>query len=114
MANFVIGIPSVTKTVKIRRPGRGEEQLTADIRVHSVAEQDELEKKRKTQKYSDHIQQVKSDTISLGGIEDAEGNPVTSSNELLDAVFDDPYALQGLIRAWGEVQMGVQEAEAKN
>jgi len=113
MANFVIGIPSVTKTIKINRPGREEEQFTAEIRVRSLEEQDKLvEKEKKNQlKGNKH---VRDDILSVSGIDDTEGKPLESSKELIDALFNDTYASKGLFRAWNEVQRGLPELEAKN
>lgn len=113
MANYVVGIPSVTKTIKIRRPGRDEEQFTADIRIRDTDDQDKLVAKQEkgTLKGNNHI---RDDVLSVAGLDDAEGKALESSKALIDALFKDPYARIALTRAWNEVQRGIPEAEAKN
>lgn len=133
MAAYVIGIPSVTKTITIHKPGREEETLTADIRVRSVDEQEALNKKQ-NKEFADRLAKekklreegkpvpaernsnahVREDILSLGGVADANGNDVTVTPELIDSIWQDPFVYMALIRAWGEVQRGVQEETAKN
>lgn len=113
MAAFKLGIPAVTKTITLHRPGLEPEEFTAEIRVRPIDEQDKIEEKRRTGKLkgSKHIRE---DLLSLGGIVDAEDKPTESNKALIDSVFNDPYAHVALCRAWGEVQRGVSEHTAKN
>jgi len=135
MAAYVIGVPSVTKTLTIHKPGREEETLTAEIRVRSVDEQEALNKKQ-TKEFEDRLAKekklreegkpvppaknsnahVREDILSIGGALDANGNEITANAtpELIDSVWQDPFVYMALIRAWGEVQRGVQEETAKN
>lgn len=133
MAAYVIGVPSVTKTITIRKPGREEETLTADIRVRSIDEQEALQKKQQKEfkdrlaKHEklrkegkevpvekDNNNHVREDILGMGGIADPNGNDVTVTPELIDSVWQDPFAYTALIKAWREVQHGVQESTAKN
>lgn len=115
MAKFVLGTPSVTKTIKIRKPGYEEQQFTAEIRLRSRDEQDKLEKQRKSKAEKfDQIKVVREDVLSIGGVEDANGKDVESSPEMIDAVFQDSFAVNQLMRAWSQVQIGLPEEEAKN
>ncbi|WP_157958601.1 hypothetical protein [Salinicola sp. CPA57] len=113
MANYVVGIASVTKTIKIHRPGREEEQFTAEIRIRDTDDQDKLLAKQKANrlKGNDHLRE---DVLSVGGLDDKEGKPLESSKALIDALFKDPYARGPLTLAWNEVQRGVPEEAAKN
>lgn len=133
MAAYVIGVPSVTKTITIHKPGREEETLTVDIRVRSIDEQEALQKKQ-NKEISDRMAKeanlrkegkvappeknsnahVREDILGMSGIADANGNDVTVTPELIDAVWQDPFAYIAIVRAWGEVQRGVQESTAKN
>lgn len=133
MAAYVIGVPSVTKTITIHKPGREEEKLTAEIRVRSVDEQEAFQKKQ-NKEFEDRLAKekklraeskpvpvaknsnahVREDILRMGGIADANGNDVTVTPELIDSIWQDPFVYMALIRAWGEVQRGVQEETAKN
>lgn len=115
MSRFVVGIPSVTKTIKIKRPGREEEQFTADIRVRDLDDQDELEKKRVAGELKGHAH-MREDVLAIGGCATGAGDDVSSSDDatLIDSMFKDPYARMGLMRAWHEVQSGLPEAVEKN
>ncbi|WP_353979391.1 hypothetical protein [Salinicola endophyticus] len=115
MARFVLGTPSVTKTIKIQKPGHDAQEFTAEIRLRSRDDQDALEKARNAKpKNFDQIAVVREDVLSVSGIDDANGKELESTPELIDAVFQDSYALNRLMRAWSEVQLGLPEAEAKN
>lgn len=110
---FKLGLPSITKTIDIQRPGMEPEQFTADIRLHSIPDQEKIEKEIADGKRT-RSDQVRDDLLAIGGIEDAKGNAQESSKKLIDQVFADPYAFTALCRAWGEVQRGVPEHTAKN
>ncbi len=47
MAGFVIGVASVFKKVTVKRPGRDEEDFTAEIRIHDRDEQDAIKAGKK-------------------------------------------------------------------
>ena len=133
MAAYVIGVPSVTKTLTIHKPGREAETLTVDIRVRSIDEQDALQKKQ-NKEIADRLAKeaklrkegkpvpaeknsnahVREDILGLGSVADKDGNDVAVTPELIDSVWQDPYAYIAIVRAWGEVQRGVQEETAKN
>lgn len=113
MASFKIGVAAVTKTISIHRPGFEPEEFTAEIRVRSIDEQEEIEKKRREGEIKD-LKHIRGDILSVSDIVDAKDKPVESSETLIDSVFNDPYAHLALCRAWGEVQRGVQEETAKN
>lgn len=113
MAAFKLGIPSVTKTITLHRPGLEPEEFTAEIRVRSVEEQDELDKQRQAGQLKDS-KHVRADVLAVHGVVDANDKEAASSAELIDAVFNDPYALVAISVAWGEVQRGVSELTAKN
>lgn len=136
MAAYVIGIPSVTKTIKVHRPGREEEEFFAEIRVRDLDEQDALQEKQKAQREKQSLSKgskedksapaeieggnvdvnshFREDLLSVSGLEDTKGKPVESTPELLDQMIKDPYAGLAIMRAWHEVQRGLPESTAKN
>jgi hypothetical protein len=133
MAAYVIGVPSVTKTLTIHKPGREEETLMVDIRVRSLEEQEALQEKQnkafaaklaKEKKLREEGKPVpaekntnahiREDILGMSGIADPNGNDVTVTPELIDSIWQDPFAYTAIIKAWGEVQRGVQESTAKN
>lgn len=113
MAAFVIGVASVTKTITVKRPGREEEEFTAEIRIRDYDEQEALrEQEEKGElKARSHF---RDDLLSIGGLEDKDGKAVECTPELMDAMMKDPYASMGIMRAWHEVQRGLPESTAKN
>lgn len=113
MTAFVIGLPSVTKTITVKRPGRDEESFTAEIRVLDMDEQDALQEKIKAEK-TDNVTSIKESILSLGGFSDAEGNDLKVNKEMHAKLLKDPYVWLGLVRAYNEVQRGIPEATAKN
>lgn len=136
MAAYVVDIPSVTETITIKRPGREEEQFTADIRVRDTDEQEALQEKQekefkdkqarlekarkagkepepeknKTKPYA----HVREDVLGLGGFVDKDGKELTMTAEMIEKQMKDPYVLMAVVRAWNRVQQGVQELTAKN
>lgn len=113
MAKFVVGVASVQKTVKVRRPGREPEEFTAEIHVQDLDEQKEFEKKAKKENF-DLFKEVRKDVLAITGLDDANGQPLESSATVIDQVMKDPWAYKGIIDAWREVRQGIPEAEAKN
>lgn len=135
MAQYVVDVPSVTETIKLKRPGREEEQFTADIRVRDTDEQDALSKKqekafkawraeeeaaRKEGREPDEKKKpkpyahVREDVLELGGFVDKDKKELTMTKAMIDKQMKDPYVLMALVRAWNRVQQGVQELTAKN
>ena len=112
-AAFVIGLATVFKTVAIKRPGREEEEFTAEIRVRDLDEQDALHQKQQSgeAKGFDH---VKEDVVSLDGFADKNGKPMEVTDEMKEKLLKDPYVLMGCVRAWNQVQQGMPELTAKN
>lgn len=134
MAAYVVDIPSVTETIKLKRPGREEEQFTADIRVRDTDEQAALSKKqekafkawraeeeaaRKEGREPDEKKKpkpyahVREDVLGLGGFV-KDGKELTMTKAMIDKQMKDPFVLMALVRAWNRVQQGVQELTAKN
>lgn len=115
MTAFKVGVPSVVKTIKTRRPGMEEETFTADIRIRDTDEQEALNKLEQEGELTGHAH-VREDVLSIGGFEDAKGKIVDSTDDarVIDAMFKDPYALAGLIRGWQLVQSGMPEYVEKN
>lgn len=131
---YVVGVPSVTKTITIHKPGREPETLTADIRVRNTDEQEALqekqqkafkdrqEKEAKARKEGKELKaekidsnaHVREDLLAMGGLIDDKGKEVAATPEMIDTLWKDPFVYVALIRAWGEVQRGVQESIAKN
>ena len=135
MAAYVVGIPSVTETIKLKRPGREEEQFTADIRVRDLDDQEALRKKqekefkawraeeekaRKEGREPDEKKKpkdyghVREDVLSLGGFVDSEGKDLTMTKAMIDKQMKDPFVLMALVRTWNRVQQGLPELTAKN
>lgn len=113
MAGYVVGVPSVVKLIKVKRPGRELEEFSAEIRVHDMDEQDAIYEKQMKGELSDNSL-VREDVLSMWGFEDAKGNEVEADEALTEKIFKDPFALMALVRAWTQVQQGVQEATEKN
>lgn len=113
MAAYVIGIPSVTKTITVKRPGREEEEFTADIRVRDTDEQEALQEKQKKGE-AKHFAHVREDVLDMSGFTDANGKEIKVTSEMIDKLIKDPYVLMGLVRAWNQVQQGMPELAAKN
>lgn len=112
-AAYVVGLATVLKTVAIKRPGREEEEFTAEIRVRDIDEQEALQEKQKNGEIKG-FEHVIDDVISLSGFADADGNDLKVTKEMKAKLIKDPYVLMGCVRAWNHVQQGVPEYTAKN
>ncbi|RUR51528.1 hypothetical protein [Vreelandella populi] len=113
MSAFVVGIASVFKTVTVRRPGREEEEFIAEIRVHDRDEQDAIQERQKNDEIT-ATEQIRSDLLSITGLQDKDGNSVEATPELMEKMYKCPYAGNGIMRAWYQVQNGLPEETAKN
>ncbi|MFI0472970.1 hypothetical protein ACGLWX_09675 [Halomonas sp. HMF6819] len=110
---FTVGVASVFSTVIVNRPGREEEQFTAEIRVRDMDEQKALHEKQQSGEVTgnDHVRE---DLLAITGLADAKGNDVEATPETIDKIWKDPYAFMGIMRAWHRVQQGLPEETAKN
>lgn len=110
---FTIGIAAVSATVTIQRPGREEEQFTAEIRVRDMDEQKALREKQQNGEVTDN-DHVREDLLGITGLADANGNEVDGTPEIVEKIWRDPYAFMGIMRAWHRVQQGLPEETVKN
>lgn len=110
---FTVGIASVFTTVTTKRPGRPEEEFTAEIRVRDMDDQKELNEKQVSGEItgSDHVRE---DLLGITGLADFKGNDVEATAEIIDKIWKDPYAFMGIMQAWHRVQRGLPEETAKN
>ncbi|WP_447556429.1 hypothetical protein [Vreelandella sp. EE22] len=113
MAGFVVGIASVVTKVTTQRPGREEEEFYAEIRIHDRDEQDALNKRQEDGEITGK-EIMRADLLAITGLQDGDGKAVDAPPEMIDKMFNDPYAGNGIMRAWHRVQNGLPEETAKN
>ena len=135
MAAYVVDIPSVTETIRFKRPGREEEEFTAEIRVRDTDEQEALQKKQEKsfktwreeeekarkegrepdeKKKPEQYAHVREDVLALGGFVDKDGKELTMTAQMIKKQMKDPFVLMAVTRAWNRVQQGLPELTAKN